>query len=57
MTRASVAPIHVRDGVLLLSGYGVRLFVERGRLADRRFQPTPNNLGSIEKICASDSPG
>jgi len=31
----------------------VRLFVERGRLADRRFQPTPNDLGSVERICAS----
>jgi predicted ATPase/class 3 adenylate cyclase len=31
----------------------VRLFVERGRLADRRFQPTRNDLSCIERICAS----
>jgi predicted ATPase/class 3 adenylate cyclase len=31
----------------------VRLFVERGRLADWRFQPTPNDLARIERICAN----
>jgi predicted ATPase/class 3 adenylate cyclase len=31
----------------------VRLFVERGRLADRRFQPTLNDLDLIRRICAN----
>src|ERR1700731_53697 len=31
----------------------VRLFVERGRLADRRFQPTPDDLAVIQRICAN----
>ncbi len=31
----------------------VRLFVERGRLADRRFQPTPSDLMRIQRICAN----
>jgi len=31
----------------------VRLFVERGRLADRRFQPTSDDLVLIERICAN----
>jgi predicted ATPase/class 3 adenylate cyclase len=31
----------------------VRLFVERGRLADRRFQPTPDDLAIIQRICAN----
>jgi predicted ATPase/class 3 adenylate cyclase len=31
----------------------VRLFVERGRLADRRFQPTPDDLAAIQRICAN----
>jgi predicted ATPase/class 3 adenylate cyclase len=31
----------------------VRLFVERGRLADRRFQPTQDDLVLIERICAN----
>ena len=31
----------------------VRLFVERGRLADRRFQPNLTDLGIIRKICAN----
>jgi len=30
----------------------VRLFVERGRLADRRFQPGPDDLARIRRICA-----
>ena len=31
----------------------VRLFVERGRLADRGFQPTPDDLARIQRICAN----
>jgi predicted ATPase/class 3 adenylate cyclase len=31
----------------------VRLFVERGRLADRRFQPGPDDLALIQRICAN----
>jgi predicted ATPase/class 3 adenylate cyclase len=31
----------------------VRLFVERGRLADRRFQPAPDDLAPIQRICAN----
>jgi predicted ATPase/class 3 adenylate cyclase len=31
----------------------VRLFVERARLANRRFQPTSNELAVIERICAN----
>jgi predicted ATPase/class 3 adenylate cyclase len=31
----------------------VRLFVERGRLADRRFQPTADDLNVVERICAN----
>jgi predicted ATPase/class 3 adenylate cyclase len=31
----------------------VRLFVDRGRLADRRFQPTPEDLARIQGICAN----
>jgi len=31
----------------------VRLFVERGRLADRRFQPTLDDLALIQRICAN----
>jgi predicted ATPase/catalase/class 3 adenylate cyclase len=31
----------------------VRLFVERGRLADRRFEPTPDDLAVIQRICAN----
>ncbi|SDS98143.1 Predicted ATPase [Bradyrhizobium canariense] len=31
----------------------VRLFVERGRLADRRFQPGPDDLVLIQRICAN----
>jgi predicted ATPase/class 3 adenylate cyclase len=31
----------------------VRLFVERGRLADRRFQPTADDLVLIQRICAN----
>ena len=31
----------------------VRLFVERGRLANRRFQPEANDLAIIQKICAN----
>jgi predicted ATPase/class 3 adenylate cyclase len=31
----------------------VRLFVERGRLADRRFQPGPDELALIQRICAN----
>jgi predicted ATPase/class 3 adenylate cyclase len=31
----------------------VRLFVERGRLADRRFQPTSEDLALIQRICAN----
>ena len=29
----------------------VRLFIERGRLADRTFQPTRDNLAVIQRIC------
>ena len=31
----------------------VRLFVDRGRLADRRFQPTQDDLALIQRICAN----
>ncbi len=31
----------------------VRLFVERGRLADRRFQPAASDLALIQRICAN----
>ncbi|SHK66316.1 ATP-binding protein [Bradyrhizobium lablabi] len=31
----------------------VRLFVERSRLVDRRFQPTPDDLALIQRICAN----
>ena len=31
----------------------VRLFVDRGRLADRRFQPTRDDLVQIQRICAN----
>jgi predicted ATPase/class 3 adenylate cyclase len=31
----------------------VRLFVDRGRLADRRFQPTADDLALIQRICAN----
>jgi hypothetical protein len=31
----------------------VRLFVERSRLADRRFQPTRDDLALIQRICAN----
>jgi predicted ATPase/class 3 adenylate cyclase len=31
----------------------VRLFVERARLADRRFQPSPDDLARIQRICAN----
>jgi predicted ATPase/class 3 adenylate cyclase len=31
----------------------VRLFVERGRLADRRFQPAPDDLALIQRICTN----
>jgi predicted ATPase/class 3 adenylate cyclase len=31
----------------------VRLFVERARLADRRFQPTADDLARIQRICAN----
>ena len=30
-----------------------RLFIDRGRLANRRFNPTRAELGSVERICAS----
>jgi predicted ATPase/class 3 adenylate cyclase len=30
-----------------------RLFIERGRLANRRFQPNRDELASIERICAN----
>ena len=31
----------------------VHLFIERGRLAERRFQPSLEDLAAIERICAS----
>jgi predicted ATPase/class 3 adenylate cyclase len=31
----------------------VRLFVERGRLLDRRFHPSPDDLAIIQRICAN----
>jgi predicted ATPase/class 3 adenylate cyclase len=31
----------------------VRLFIERARMADRRFQPTPDDLNLIRRICAN----
>jgi predicted ATPase/class 3 adenylate cyclase len=31
----------------------VRLFVERARLTDRLFQPTPDDLAAIQRICAN----
>src|SRR5262249_47786285 len=30
-----------------------RLFIERGRLANRRFNPTRGDLAKVERICAS----
>jgi predicted ATPase/class 3 adenylate cyclase len=30
-----------------------RLFIDRGRLANRRFNPTQAEVGSVERICAS----
>jgi predicted ATPase/class 3 adenylate cyclase len=42
---------HPHDG----SGHpaAVRLFVERARLANRRFQPTSDQLATIERICTN----